>query len=258
MKRLPSIVTLTFAMLMAGACTTPKSTIPTATLPPAISQSPEYPVDLRGATLYQISPVASTVYVLVFRGGTLANLGHNHVITSKSVNGYVWRHAELNLCGFDIAMPVGELIVDDNDARAAQGPDFPINVPDTARQGTQRNMLSEALLDAEHYPVIRLQSANISGDINMPRIVVHVTIKDQMHLYTLPVTVQADAHHLRVKGEFAVKQTEFGIKPYSIAMGALQVLDELQIKFDLQADAVQPDLSQNTGDEDSSDLPRLP
>jgi len=255
MKRWSFIFALLLAML-AGACTTQKSTT-TAMLPPVIGQSPEYPVDLRGATLYQISATASTVHILVYRGGTLANLGHNHVVTSKSVKGYVWRHQETNLCGFDIAMPVGELIVDDNDARAAQGPDFPINVPDTARQGTQRNMLSEALLDAEHYPVIRLQSANISGDIQMPRIVVHITIKDQMHLYTLPVTVQADAHHLRVKGEFAVKQTEFGIKPYSVAMGALQVQDELQIKFDLQAEAMQPNLSQNLGDEESSGLWRL-
>jgi polyisoprenoid-binding protein YceI len=254
MKRLSYTLTLLLAMLLAGACTTPRSTEPTATLPPVIGQSPEYPVDLRGATLYQISPTASTVHILVYRGGTLANLGHNHVVTSKSVKGYVWRHAETNLCGFDIAMPVAELIVDDNDARAAQGADFPINVPDTARQGTQRNMLSEALLDAEHYPVIRLQSANISGDISMPRIVVHITIKDQMHLYTLPVTVQIDAHHLRVKGEFALKQTEFGIKPYSVAMGALQVQDELQIKFDLQADVMQPNLSQNVSDDESSGL----
>jgi len=253
MNRFSYLVTLMLALLLASGCTTPKSAAPTATLPPVIGELPEYPVDLRGATLYQISPAASTVSILVYRGGTLANLGHNHVITSKSVKGYVWRHTELNLCGFDIAMPVGELIVDDNDARAAQGPDFPINVPDSARQGTQRNMLSEALLDAEHYPVIRLQSANISGDIDIPRIVVHITIKDQMHLYTVPVTVQADAHHLRVKGEFAIKQTEFGIKPYSIAMGALQVQDELQIKFDLQADAVQPDLSQNVGDDDTGE-----
>jgi len=250
MSRSSSIITLLLALLLASSCTTPRSGEPTATLPPVIGESPEYPVDLRGATLYQISPAASTVHILVYRGGTLANLGHNHVITSKSVKGYVWRHAETNLCGFDIAMPVGELVVDDNDARATQGPDFPINVPDSARQGTQHNMLSEALLDAEHYPVIRLQSANVSGEIDMPRIVVHITIKDQMHLYSLPVTVQADAHHLRVKGEFAVKQTEFGMKPYSVAMGALQVQDELQIKFDLQADVVQPDLSENMSDDD--------
>ncbi len=222
-------------LLLLTSCTTPA---PSSIPHPLINDTPAYPDDLRGARLFQITPSASMLHILVYRGGTLANLGHNHVVSSHSVNGYIWRHEQTRLCGFDISLPVGELIVDDNEARVAEGSDFPANVPDSARQGTQHNMLSEALLDAAHYPTIRLQSGNITGEVNAPNIVVHVTIKNQLHLYMLPVNVEMSGRMLHVRGEFTIKQTDFGIKPYSIAMGALQVLDELKIKFDLQAESI--------------------
>lgn len=239
-KILAYVLALTSCLLLLTSCSTPKPrllAIPMAT-PPLISEAPEYPRDLRGATLYRISPNTSVVHILVYRGGTLSNLGHNHVISPTSINGFIWKSYQPSLCGFDIALPVDDLVVDDNDARAAEGADFPLNVPDNAKQGTQHNMLSEALLYAQKYPVIRLQSANISGSADALRVVVNIAIKDQLHSYTLPVTMQSDEHGLRVRGTFTMKQTDFGIKPFSVAMGALQVQDKLTIKFDLHADVV--------------------
>lgn len=235
-RNLQFILIMLVATLLLVSCATHP---PKQVLHPVIGETPTHPEDLRGARLFRISPAASTIHILVYRGGTLANLGHNHVISSKSVSGFIWQHdKETSLCGFDIAMPVKDLIVDDNEARAAEGGDFPLDVPDSARQGTQHNMLSEALLDAEQFPVIRLQSANLSGDTRSPRVVAHVTIRDQFHLYSLPVTVESDSHTLHARGEFTIKQTDFGIKPFSVAMGALQVQDELTIKFDLQAEVM--------------------
>ena len=40
---------------------------------------------------------------------------------------------------------------------------------------------------------------------------------------------------LRVKGQFDIKQTDFGITPLNVALGALLVQDTLKIKFDLFA-----------------------
>lgn len=206
---------------------------------PIISETPAYPDDLRDAHLYRIVPAASILHVLVYRGGTMANLGHNHVISSRTVNGYVWHHEHASLCGFDIALPVNDLIVDDNDARAEEGEEFPVNVPDTAKEGTRHNMLSETLLDGEHFPVIRLQSANVVHDSQSARVIVHVTIKNQFHIYTFPVTLSFEPGTLHVRGEFSIRHTDYGIKPYSVALGALQVQDELKIKFHLIAEAME-------------------
>jgi hypothetical protein len=47
----------------------------------------------------------------------------------------------------------------------------------------------------------------------------------------VPATVREDGGRLTASGEFAIKQTDFGITPFTVALGALQVLDQLRIKF---------------------------
>lgn len=203
-------------------------------VPPAAGE-PTFPADLRGAKLYRVSADDSSVHVLVYRGGTLANLGHNHVVSSKSVNGYVWLHADVQRSGFDLAMPVNDLMIDDNAARMAEGADFPPNVPEDAKAGTKRNMLSEGVLDGERYPRISLKSVAISGARSNPQIRASITIKTQTHEVSLPATLSEQGQTLRVRGAFEIKQSDFGIEPYSVALGALQVQDVLRVKFDLVA-----------------------
>lgn len=194
-----------------------------------------YPADLRGAALYRVLGSESSLRVLVYRGGTLASLGHNHVLSSREVTGYVWRHADPARSGFDMVVPVESFIVDDDDARRAEGPDFPVNVSEEAKQGTRRNLLGSAVLDAEHFARIRVRSSEISGAPGAPQVTAELTIKGMAGRVVLPVSMQHEGTSLRVRGEFTLKQTDFGIKPYSVALGALQVQDELRIKFELVA-----------------------
>ena len=62
---------------------------------------------------------------------------------------------------FDISVPVNELTIDEPAMRELAGADFPPGVPQSARDGTRKNMLSEALLDGEKYPAIRLRATDI-------------------------------------------------------------------------------------------------
>lgn len=173
------------------------------------------------------------VHILVYRGGTLARLGHNHVISSRSISGSIWQGASLDSSGFAITVPVNELIVDDNAARAAEGEDFPLNVSEDAKQGTKANMLRETLLDGARFPHISLQSVSLQGDPGALQVVAALQIKDQTRRIAVPVQlIQTDAN-LRVKGEFELKQTDFGITPLNVALGALLVLDTVKIKFEL-------------------------
>lgn len=193
------------------------------------------PVDLHGATLYRIASEQSLLHVLVYRGGTLANLGHNHVLSGGAVNGYVWRHAEPARSGFDLMVSVDELIVDDDEARRAEGAEFPLNLSEQAKQGTRRNLLGPDVLDAARFPRIRLRSAAISGAADKPQVKAAITLKSVTREVAVPVELQQVGESLRVRGEFALRQSDFGIKPYSVALGALQVQDEVKIKFELAA-----------------------
>ncbi len=235
----PASVSQRFCTALAGLllvallsnCVTSRPPTPAA---PAPAQA-EYPADLQGARLYRLAPEQSRLHILVYRGGSMAQLGHNHVISSSTLSGYVWLNAALEHSGFSITMPVNDLIVDDPQARLEEGTDFSANVTDAARAGTKANMLKPEQLDGEHYPAIRLRSMSISGTRDQPQLQVQITIRDQTRETDVPVQLATIENTLRVTGEFTVRQTDFGITPYSVALGALLVQDQLTIKFELVA-----------------------
>ena len=216
-----------------GACTLP----PPAPVRDVVTSAstPSIRPSVQRGTVYRIDGEASTLHILVYRGGTLAKLGHNHVISSRSVNGRIWRDTAVENSGFLVNIPVNTLIVDDSDARSTEGGDFPLNVREDDKQSTKTNMLRETLLDGARYPDISIQSVSLQGEVDAPLITAAMRIKDQTRQITVPVTLLSVNGSLHVKGEFEVKQSDFGITPLSVAMGALLVLDTIRIKFELTA-----------------------
>src|SRR5690606_40801097 len=120
--------------------------------------APEPAADTRGAQVYTLDPTASKIHILVYRGGALARLGHNHVVTSRSVTGRAWLHPKFERSGFELTIPVESLIVDDPGDRKAHGEEFPPGVSQKDIEGTKRNMLKADVLDAERYSTISLRA----------------------------------------------------------------------------------------------------
>ena len=120
--------------------------------------------------------------------------------------------------------------------------DFPPQVPDSAREGTRHNMLGEALLDAEHSPqivlrAVRLEPAAPGADGASVLAYIEATVRGQVHTLRVPVTYQLGAGEVTVAGETTLKQSELGLKPFSALLGALQVQDEMRIRFRIVARA---------------------
>jgi polyisoprenoid-binding protein YceI len=219
--------------LLLTAC--PRAVRP-PTPAPAVPPAPTAPsVDIRGATVYEVDSRSTQLSILVFRGGKLARLGHNHVMTSQHVSGRVWLHPEFARSGFELSFPVAELVVDDAQARLAAGSDFPPDIPQADKDGTRRNMLKPELLDAERYPQVKLHSARLGGTLQAPTVTASITIKDATREVEVPVKISVEGTQLSANGEFDVLQTQFGIKPFSVALGALEVQDRLHIKFAIVA-----------------------
>jgi hypothetical protein len=205
------------------------------TAPPEKSTSA--PPQIEG-THYRVDGQKSEVHILVYRGGPLARLGHNHVMLSHDVTGDVWLAESIERSTFTLEMPVETLIVDDPDARRSEGPDFPVEVPEDAKQGTQKNMLSAAVLDGAQHKTVQLHSTALSGTRTAPLVKLAITIKDQTREVSVPLSVNYEQDRLVATGEFALKQSDFGIQPFSVGLGALQVVDELKIKFRVSATRV--------------------
>jgi hypothetical protein len=157
------------------------------------------------------------------------------VVSSKSLSGRVWMHPQLARSGFEIAFPVADLIVDDPDARRAAGSEFPPEIPDADKQGTRKNMLRPEVLDAEQYPRVEVKSIRIEGSLPAAQVTARVTIKQTTRELVVPVKVTVNGDSLTAAGEFSILQTDFGMKPFSVAMGALEVKDQLDLRFSIVA-----------------------
>ena len=97
-------------------------------------------------------------------------------------------------------------------------------------------MLKPELLDGERYPEVKVGSAKVGGTLQAPEVTARITIKEVSREVQVPVKVAVEGAKLTVSGEFDILQTEFGIKPFSVALGALEVQDKLHIKFAITAE----------------------
>src|SRR5580658_9387871 len=71
---------------------------------------PETPAPHVG-TPYDVIPQESLLTILVYRGGTLASAGHNHVIASHDLTGTIYLPADPLQSSFELHLPVGSLTV---------------------------------------------------------------------------------------------------------------------------------------------------
>jgi hypothetical protein len=227
--------TMVAALVMMAGC---RSITPTT--PPANDSESHSPAAAAAAThagtqVLQVDPVQTVVTVIVRRAGPLARLGHDHVITSADEAGTVWMGSTPADSAFELALPVGRFDVDLPEARAAAGPEFAAPVPADAREGTRQNMLRSAVLDGEHFPFITLRTSAASGVWPQPVVRIAVTLKGIEREQDILVSVERTATSVVARGELRLNQTDFGMTPFSVAGGAIQVADTLEIRFEIAA-----------------------
>ena len=236
-KLLPGLaLALTLALAMLSGCPAPPR------LPPPAPAVPAAPAPHVG-TPFEIQPQSSLLTILVYRAGALASAGHNHVIASHDLSGTFFIPAEILQSSFEVHVPVATLTVDEAALRAQQSaPDFPPDVSEGAKEGTRRNMLGEALLDAQHHPEIMLRSLQLepagSAAKDSGTVLAHVqsTVRGQLRTFTTPVRYRLTGDGtLEASGEFPLRQSELGLTPFSAMLGALQVQDEMRVSFHIVA-----------------------
>jgi len=221
----------TLALLLV-ACGAPKSRQAPAhgTVSPATPQS-------TAGRVYRIDPAQSELRVLVYRAGPMAALGHNHVIVNRALGGWVTYAGEASAASFTLVAPAAGFAVDEAAARREEGADFAQDIPDDAKSGTLRNMLSPALLDAANFPEITVRSEQITGGGAALAATVTVNVAGRESRLTVPFTVDISADRLRAAGEFELRQTAVGLTPLSVLLGALRVEDQMRVKFKFVAAA---------------------
>ena len=220
------------AIVIAGAlaaCATPAPAPVADEAQPPVGFAEAYYLDAakRGAAIYAIDPRSSLVVIEVRRAGTLAQLGHDHVVASHDVRGYVAPGDGRA----DLYVRLDRLAVDERDLRAEAK--FESQPPDDAIAGTRDNMLRKLAAEAHPYAIIGVRGVDTDGTGSWLRATLAVNGTDQA--VRIPARIAVRPSEVEVTGQLEVKQTSFGITPYSILAGALQVQDEVAIRFRIRA-----------------------
>jgi len=189
-----------------------------------------------GGRTYRIDPAASRVRIFAFRGGRLARVGHNHVLVAPEFTGYAWVPAAgIDAARFDLVFRLDQMKVDDPLARREAGAGFADILDAAAIAGTQVHMLGPDNLDAARFPLVAVHSLTIAGELPHLIATVALTLHGVTHELLVPLHAQVDSAMLLAGGAFALRQTDYGVSPYSVLGGALAVQNEVMIEFDLVA-----------------------
>ena len=154
----------------------------------------------------------------------MARLGHDHVVAVRTLSG----HVAPDMGRADLAFRLDQMTVDEppllGEAGIARQPS-----PE-AVEGTRNNMLGP-VLEAQRYPVVRLHVQGLDGG----RLDVAVTLHGTTRRLALPAAVRVDGEQVSANGTAILKQTDFGVTPFSVGGGLLSVQDALEVRYHIVA-----------------------
>jgi len=233
LARNTSVLLVTALLALAGCA--PRQLAPVPALPPApaIADDAAFYDTLRaaGQTVLTVDSAHSLIAITVRKSGALARLGHDHVIASRTLVGAVAPQQGRA----DLHFRLDALTVDDTALRAEAGLDTQPSADAIA--GTRHNMLTKAL-DAERYPDVTIRIARRAGAAEhgtATPLDAAITLHGVTRRYTVPVTVAEADGALTASGAFEIRQSDFGIEPFSVMGGALGVHDTLALRFTIRA-----------------------
>jgi polyisoprenoid-binding protein YceI len=157
------------------------------------------------------------IVVHVYKRGLLSGLAHDHHFSATD-----WRAtavldpAEPGLARVEVVVAAGSL----RDQQAA--------LSKQERDKVNGRTAGPETLDAARYPEIRFVADRLDGDL-----IGTLSLHGVSRPLTVPVQATREGERWRVKGAARIKQSEFGIEPYSGFAGTVAVHDEVVIEFEL-------------------------
>lgn len=174
----------------------------------------------------------SRVYIRVEKTG----LGHVHGVVGMLSSGHVTLDADQN--AGHLVFDMTSFLADVAYARKYLG------VEGETAAGTQRevtaNMLGAEVLDVKQFPTAKFDIASTRKTAQPSRQgfpVYEFAGEFTLHGVKRPLRFQAEVENrgefLRIRGQFPLRQSEYGIKPLRKALGAVGVADDLAVHGDI-------------------------
>jgi len=110
---------------------------------------------------------------------------------------------------------------------------------EASRARVDREVASPDVLDARRYPEIRIHATGVLAaaprgeEEREGELRAEVTLHGVTRSIPVPFRVRSKGAGLQASGKVMLRQTDFGMVPFTTAMGTIGVDDELLIEFDL-------------------------
>lgn len=179
----------------------------------------------RAVVRYSVDPTVSRFVIAVTATGFLSAMGHNPTISVREYSaeaGFVPGSLEQAFVRFKAA-PETFVVADD------------FSMKDKLE--IESKMKGEVLAVAQ-YPEIVFESSKVSS-VKIGENAYTVTIMGNLTLHgvtgrqVIVCQLAVNSETIRAFGEFTIRQTNYGIRPVSVAAGALRVKDDVKCSFDV-------------------------
>jgi polyisoprenoid-binding protein YceI len=180
---------------------------------------------------YAIVASESSFWVFVAKTGLLSGLAHDHEIGVKSFSG----KATIPQAGAG-----GGALTLEIDAKSLTVLDKKPSEEDKKKIAAS---MHDEVLESRKHPGIAFKSAGVSDLKPAGENAYSLTLEGDLTLHgvtrriAVPVTLTVTPQQLRAVGKYTLKQSDYGIKPYSAAGGTIKVKNEVVIHFNIVAKA---------------------
>ena len=183
-------------------------------------------------SVFRVDALQSQVLVTVRRGGLMAKLGHDHIVSSRQLQGFILMDQDNQRCHADFYISVHLMEVDNPQLRAQA--QMQTNPSDKDIAGTRINMLKS--IDAKQFPFVQLRSADCSEIFTNSSVAIEIQLHGVIRNQQIDVNWHRDKTGvLTAQSTFSLLQTDFNIAPFSIMNGLIKVEDKLEIGVQLTA-----------------------
>ncbi len=179
---------------------------------------------------FQVGPQTGRLVVRTRREGVGAMAGHDLTIEATEWEGTVEIQPDRSLGRVDLSVDARRLTV-----REGTGGARPLSDKDRAE--IKANIDSKVLATAS-YPRIRFQGTE-ARDVRVEEGRASATVVGDLEIAgrTRPVAVRVelepvDGGQVRARGTATLRQTDWGIKPYTAFLGALRVANDVEVELE--------------------------
>lgn len=181
----------------------------------------------KGAKTYAFNAAQSQLTVLLTQEGMLRKIHPTHLVGVKNFNGKIQLPADESKVAVQL------------DAETKSFANIDTDMKDFERTGFHK-VLHDEVLVSSRFPTITFRSVNISnlqksGTNRSFTLNGDVTLRGVTRRVAFPVKVTLNGNQLRATGEETIKQSDFGITPYSGGLGTIKIGDQLKVSFTILA-----------------------